>query len=190
MYENAQAELKYLDEARAHVRDYVNQHPQCADLALSLWPSGTRALYREHTKTTASTSSSSSNSVSSSVISSSSTPADHKSDPAAAITRFPSSTVSPPIWVDLPSLQIHHGVELTSHPHQQQKHQQAQTVIATSSATTTDAALAVVAPLKVLMTSDMSNACATELVRLLKLTPETLPAARFKSTLASSHIYW
>lgn len=164
--------IKHMDNARAHVREYVNQHPHCLDLAVALWPAATSALYKVQTELAA------------------------KNPDPAAITRFPSDVVSPPIWVDLPTLQIRSGVELSKFPHLQAIDS---TAAATATATSTAEAASMrgpghsphyVAAVKVPLTPEMSDACATELVRLLTLTAESLPEAHFKSTRANSHIYW
>jgi hypothetical protein len=45
-------------------------------------------------------------------------------------------------------------------------------------------------PAKVRLTPEQSDACVTDIARLLQLTPEKVPVATFKSTLASTHMVW
>ncbi len=89
---------------------------------------------------------------------------------------FPPVSSPPPIWVDLPGLRLRPAVQLSAYP--------------AAAGATSAAERAALMPAKAKLTPEQSDTCLTDIARLLQLTPEKLPVATFKSTLASTHMVW
>ena len=156
--------------AKAHkeLREYVNQHPHCADLALPMWaiavPSHSAEVGKE-------------------VGSEGKIPQDSiKSVGESKVGDFfPATFAPPPIWVDLPGIDVR-GVKLSAYPTEQEVSK-----VAGRGAHPRGSA---VAPHKVVLSSEMSNACVTDLARLLGVGQSSVPSSGFKSTVANTHWIW
>lgn len=149
--------------ALSSLRAYVSLHPQCADLAVPLWA----IAITQHSAFWESTPSDSIKSL-----------GDQK---VGAF--FPADSPPPPIWVDLPGLDILGGIELSAYLSEKTASDQAVKVVTRPRGSAT-------APRKEVLTGEQRAACVSALVRILEVYTEQIPVSTFKSTVAASHWIW
>lgn len=151
-------------KAHKELHAYVNQHPHCADLALPVWAIAVTSHATE---------------VGKEVGSGGKIPVDSiKSVGENKVGDFfPATSAPPPIWVNLPGIDIVGGVELAAYP-------------ASSGQEVAHPRGSGVTQRKVLLSAEMSSACVTDLARILGVGPSKVPAAAFKSTVANTHWIW
>lgn len=149
----------------AQFRQYVNNNAQCADLALPLW---------------AITAATHSSQVGKALGFEGKIPTESiKSLGEMKVGAFfPPTTPPPPIWIDLPGLDVVGGVELSAPK-------------AVSGEAKTGAQRGnALAPRKLLLRPEQADKCVTDLARLLELSKSNIPVGVYKSTVASTHWVW
>jgi len=157
--------------AKAHkeLREYVNLHPHCADLALPLWAIAVTSHSAEVGKEVGSEGKIPQESIKS-----------VGENKVGAF--FPATSAPPPIWVDLPGIDIVGGVELAAYP----TDKEVSKVVGGGAHPRGSA----VAPHKVVLSPEMSGACVTDIARLLGVGQSSVPSSGFKSTVANTHWIW
>lgn len=147
---------------RTQLQAYVDEHPQCTDLALPLW-----VAYVTSSSSSGSRSSSSSSSGNGS---------------GGGVTQFPPSAPQPPVFIDVPGIALRSGVELSAHPHKAGR--------ADGATDTMKGKEGGRAAVKARLSDAQIRACLSDMISLLALTAENFPEASYKSTMASTHWVW
>ena len=149
----------------AQFREYVNNHSQCADLALPLWAIAAATHSSQVGKALGFEGKIPTESI--------------KSLGEMKVGAFfPPTTPPPPIWIDLPGLDVVGGVELSA--------PKAVSGEAKVGAQRGNA----LAPRRLPLRSEQADKCVTELARMLELSKSNIPVGVYKSTVASTHWVW